>query len=253
MVCLLTRIKGPDNILDIIILALIIGQATFVIFLCFLKIRRHKQKILLFASNVHEKDLKWLEQIIIALMALIIFIGFYNVFFSTEHLNTFANIFSLYIILFVSYHTFKQKEIFSINENERRLVIDQSEASPVEKKKILADKELYKLKDKLIRIMEKEQPYLDEELSLIKLAETMNLNPHQLSYLINEGFEENFFMFINKYRVEKVKELLLREDKKHLSVLGIAFESGFNSKTSFNTTFRKICGMTPTEFRKSKR
>jgi len=98
--------------------------------------------------------------------------------------------------------------------------------------------------------MDHQKPYLDSELNLIKLAELIGITPHQLSYIVNTGFNENFFQYINTYRVEKAKELLLQEEMNKLSVLGIAFESGFNSKTSFNTTFKKITGQTPTEFKK---
>jgi AraC-like DNA-binding protein len=77
----------------------------------------------------------------------------------------------------------------------------------------------------------------------------MNITSHQLSYVINTGFNENFFRFINQYRVEKAKELLLLEEMNRLSILGIAFESGFNSKTSFNTTFKKFTGQTPSAFK----
>jgi AraC-like DNA-binding protein len=80
----------------------------------------------------------------------------------------------------------------------------------------------------------------------------MHLTPHQLSYLINIGFNENFFLFVNKYRVERVKELLINKENDHLSILGIAFESGFSSKTAFNTTFKKFTQQTPSEYKKSR-
>jgi AraC-like DNA-binding protein len=98
--------------------------------------------------------------------------------------------------------------------------------------------------------MEDKKPFLDSDLSLAQLAKLMDLTPHQLSYLINAVFDENFFLFVNRYRVEKVKELLLNKEKNHLSIMGIAFESGFNSKTSFNTAFKKISSETPSEFKK---
>ncbi len=252
LMCLILRRMTMNSIMDIIIPVLINIQTIGVIVLCFIKLKRHKRKIQLMASNIHEKDLRWIEQIIFALLSMVIFIALYDLFFPVNDLNLFANSFTLSIVIFIAYHAFKQKEIYNIDENERQLVFDQSNTINIEKKKVISDKEMIKHKAELIRLMETEQPYLDEELSLLKLAHKLQISPHQLSYLINEGFGENFFFFINKYRVEKVKELLLREDKKHLSVLGIAYESGFNSKTSFNTTFRKISGITPSEFRKSR-
>src|SRR5690606_28387216 len=102
-----------------------------------------------------------------------------------------------------------------------------------------------------LRLMELEKPYLNSELNLVKLAEQMNLSTHQLSFLINNAFGENFFNFINRYRVRKAKELLKDPDYDHFNVLVIAYESGFNSKTSFNNTFKKMTAYTPTEYRKN--
>lgn len=97
--------------------------------------------------------------------------------------------------------------------------------------------------------METRKPYLDSELNLIRLAEMLSVSTHHLSYVINTGFEKNFFQYVNEFRVEQAKKLL-KETNSKLSILGIAYESGFNSKTSFNTTFKKLTGQTPSEFRK---
>jgi AraC-like DNA-binding protein len=158
----------------------------------------------------------------------------------------------LVIIFFIACNSLKQKEIFPLDENQRKEIISiEDEAQSGElKKKIISDSDLIKLKSKLSDLMKIQKPYLDSELNLIKLAELINMTPHQLSYIINTGFNENFFQYINTYRVEKAKELLDKEDMNKLSILGIAFESGFNSKTSFNTTFKKITGQTPSEFKK---
>ena len=69
--------------------------------------------------------------------------------------------------------------------------------------------------------------------------------------LPNNGFNQNFYGFINKFRVEKSKKLLADKELDKYSIIGIAFESGFNSKTSFNTTFKKLTGQTPSEFKRT--
>ncbi|MEF9477974.1 helix-turn-helix domain-containing protein [Chryseobacterium sp. 1B4] len=97
--------------------------------------------------------------------------------------------------------------------------------------------------------MEIQKPYLDSELNLIRLAEMLSVSTHHLSYVINTGFGKNFFQYVNEYRIDHAKKLLKEPDSK-LSILGIAYESGFNSKTSFNTTFKKVTGQTPSEFKK---
>lgn len=99
-----------------------------------------------------------------------------------------------------------------------------------EKKKLIPDEDFESLKEKLLTLMKDEKPYLEGDLNLLKLSELIGISTHQLSYLLNNGFNENFFQFVNKYRVAHAKELLLSDSYYKMSVLGIAFESGFNSK-----------------------
>ena len=96
--------------------------------------------------------------------------------------------------------------------------------------------------------MHAEKPYLDNELGLPQLAAEMGISSHDLSYLLNEGFGKNFFQFINTYRVAEAKQLMLSEKHKHLNLLGIAYSAGFNSKTTFNTSFKKETGLSPSQF-----
>jgi len=249
---LIVQQTNKEDVLILIILnALMIVQALYFTLFSYIKIKHHKKRVQLFSSNTSEIDLDWLENIIVALVVLSIFIGLYNMLFRSTNLNIFANLVSVVIIFFVAYNALKQKEIFLLNENQRNLIIETVQEVNIEKQKVIPDNDLEKLKLELSQLMDHKQPFLDAELSLKRLAELINITPHQLSYVINEGFNENFFLFVNRYRVEKVKELLLDNEKNHLSIMGIAFESGFNSKTSFNTTFKKISSQTPSEFKKS--
>ncbi len=229
---------------------LVISQSLVFITLSHLKINQHKNKINLFNSNKNEIDLRWIEFIVFALLALSAFIGLYNVVFNTENLNIVANVFVLFIVYFVGYNALRQKEIFTISSKERALIIETCEDPYYERKKLVPDYELDKLKFQLSDMMSNKEPFLNPDLKLEGLAQSMMITPHQLSYVINKGFNENFFQFINRYRVDKVKELLLTEKFEELSIMGIAYESGFNSKTSFNTTFKKFMNQTPSQFRK---
>lgn len=248
---IIQQLYKNNDIISLILNILVIIQATYFIILSYIKIQQHKKRVYLFSSNVIEIDLKWLEYIIYALLVLSLFIGIYNMVFRETDLNLLANIVSIVIIFFIAFNTLKQKEIFSLSSNQRNLIITTENENAIEKRKVISDKELNFYKMKLTELMEQKKPYLDSDLSLVSLAKLIKLSPHQLSYLINVGFDENFFWFVNKYRVERVKELLTDTQNNHLSILGIAFESGFNSKTSFNTTFKKICSQTPSQFKKS--
>ncbi|MDO6427680.1 helix-turn-helix transcriptional regulator [Thalassotalea sp. 1_MG-2023] len=97
-----------------------------------------------------------------------------------------------------------------------------------------------------LKFMEREKPYLNNELSLSSLAEALDLSPHNLSQIINQETNKNFFEFINSYRVQFAKQLLLNCND---TVLKIAMDSGFNSKTTFYNAFKKDTSMSPSEYR----
>ncbi|HEV2861114.1 MAG TPA: helix-turn-helix domain-containing protein [Pyrinomonadaceae bacterium] len=104
---------------------------------------------------------------------------------------------------------------------------------------------------RLLQAMKDEKLYLDAELTVSKLAEKLSIPPPHLSQTINERLNQNFVDFINTYRVEEAKRKLLDPLKRHYSVLAIAEEAGFNSKSSFNSVFKKHTRMTPSEYRKA--
>ena len=105
--------------------------------------------------------------------------------------------------------------------------------------------------DQLLTYMEANKPYLDPELTLTGLAKGLDVTRSQLSQLINEGTGDNFYDFVNKYRVEQVKKLMVDPAMKHFNMLGLALEAGFKSKSTFNLIFKRFTGLTPTEYRKN--
>lgn len=99
--------------------------------------------------------------------------------------------------------------------------------------------------------MLKNEPYLYSSLTIQNLAEQVKMLVKDLSALINLYMDKHFFDFINEYRIEKAKEILRDPSKKDLTILEILYEVGFNSKSSFSTSFKKYTGTTPTNFRKN--
>jgi len=104
-------------------------------------------------------------------------------------------------------------------------------------------------KNELLAYMDLEKPYRDGELRLDDLAGELSIPPHHLSQVLNERIGRNFFEFINDYRVKEAKEILSDPLKSHYKILRVAFESGFNNKTSFNKSFKEKTGLTPSEYR----
>ncbi|MDC1286424.1 AraC family transcriptional regulator [Gammaproteobacteria bacterium] len=97
--------------------------------------------------------------------------------------------------------------------------------------------------------MEESMPYLDNKLNLIQLSRLLDISPNHLSQVINEQLSLNFFDFVNSYRIEAAKRQLMEMDPKQYTILGLALDSGFNSKSAFYTGFKKHTRMTPTAFR----
>ncbi|WP_026450204.1 helix-turn-helix domain-containing protein [Aequorivita capsosiphonis] len=156
---------------------------------------------------------------------------------------------SAFIIL-IGYFGFKQKEVF-INhsiENEKQIP-NKPEIKYAASK--LEDTELQKCCDKVSQYMKIEKPYLDSDLTLPKLADDLDVSTHHLSQIINEVHGKNFFNFINEFRVNEVKIKIQDPTFNNYSLLGIAFESGFNSKSAFNRVFKNLTGTTPSQFRDS--
>ncbi|MFT7032147.1 MAG: adenylate cyclase [Cyclobacteriaceae bacterium] len=119
------------------------------------------------------------------------------------------------------------------------------------KKKALLDKKVAdQYLDQLLDHMHEKTPYVDPELSLRSLANQIDIHPNQLSWLLNESIGKNFNEFVNHYRINTFKEKATDKSHQHLTLLAIAYESGFNSKTAFNTYFKKETGLTPKAFLK---
>lgn len=100
----------------------------------------------------------------------------------------------------------------------------------------------------LRRSMEEEKLYLNPELSLDKLAKHIGIHPKTVSIILNQHLHKSFNDFINEYRVQEIKERLLKTETQKLTIVGLAFECGFNSQPTFQRAFKNIIGVTPKEF-----
>jgi AraC-like DNA-binding protein len=252
LVLLFLNTYAYDNLKTISII-LVLSNSILYTILSYLKLQQHQKKVILFSSNTDEIDLKWLENIILMVVVIVATISIFNLVYIGLPLNLYLNIAMLVTVLFIAYNALRQKEIFPTNEKHREevIAIDTDEkTSNTTKRKILNDEELVALKSKLNLLMKEKQLYLEHHINLASLSEEMKITPHQLSYIINNGFNQNFFQFISAYRIDKAKTLLLDKSSDKLTILGIAYESGFSSKTAFNTTFKKLTNQTPSEFKK---
>lgn len=121
---------------------------------------------------------------------------------------------------------------------------------PKQKSLAVIDDEKSKQIEFLKDFMHSNEPYLDSSLTIQDLSEQIKMPVKDLSTLINLYMDKHFFDFINEYRIEKAKEILKDSSQKELTVLEILYQVGFNSKSSFNTSFKRYTGKTPTDYRK---
>lgn len=123
--------------------------------------------------------------------------------------------------------------------------------SRVSKNKSILPSDQESLITQLDQVMNQDKLYKNPKLKLNELAERINLNKHQLSQLLNDAYPNGFAQYVNSWRVEEAKKLITI--KEELSMEGIGYESGFNSKSSFYTTFKKFTAQTPAQFKNSSR
>ncbi len=152
------------------------------------------------------------------------------------------------------------KNILEANKIEASADLTSDEAEPAEsetatatetvKKPLMSDADMERLLKKLLVFMDEEKPHLNPELTIQELSGKVNIQKHHLTYIINHGLNKNFFNFVNEYRVEEFKRKAANPNLNHLTLLALAFDSGFNSKSSFNNIFKNITGQTPSEFKK---
>jgi AraC-like DNA-binding protein len=103
--------------------------------------------------------------------------------------------------------------------------------------------------NQLKKLMEKDEIYTNPDVTLKDLSERLDTSTHNISEVINTRLNQNFFDFINNYRVERVKKDLHNKNKEHYTLFAIAVDAGFNSKSGFNAIFKRYTGQTPSEYR----
>jgi len=156
---------------------------------------------------------------------------------------------SVFVIL-IGYFGLKQKLIFT-----SEAIIIAKEKTKIQAKysgSRLSDSEAKKHGEKITDYMKSAKPYLNPDLSLPLLASELNISSHYLSQVINEQFNLNFFDFVNGYRVAAFKEKITDREFRNYSLLGIALECGFNSKSAFNRIFKQNTGLTPSQFKEGR-
>ena len=180
---------------------------------------------------------------------------------------------TVFMIFWIAYNGFSQSEIFKqhlflTTENNisvgtanlaftQTIILEKEIQKPVEisrlkdkKEPIISEIDLQQFNEIKEKIQEQEL-FTNPKLNLRALSEALGVKEKELSRLINEYGKVNFYQFINEYRIEKFKQLVESSNAHHFTLLGLATESGFSSKSTFYTAFKKLVGMTPKQYEKS--
>ena len=203
-------------------------------------------------SSLEGKTLSWLKSFLHIFGILFVILAITVVFaIHTVHYGSVDMIvaFGLSCIVFVlGYEGLFQEEIFSsmpgVADGRGATVVRSSK--PGEEGAI--DEQLTR---QLMSHFAASKPYLDEGLTLTKLAGQLNTTRNQLSAVINTRFGSNFYTFVNRYRVDEVKRLIADPKNSNFTLLSLAYQAGFPSKSSFQEIFKKSTGMTPSEYQRS--
>lgn len=222
--------------------------------MCLIDIRHCRQQIRNRYSNVDNIDLGWLNFLVVAFLVIRIWAIFVAIaVIASEYLNLNVNFSTMGLI--GNYTTFilvSALIFFSLMSSSLFEGVD----SPDELVQIEAEREKSEidlsLASKIEDHMAKQKPFLANILTLEQLAKQMEIPARTLSHVINHHFKHNFFEFINQYRVEEAKRILSDPDQGTKTMIEVMSDCGFNSKATFNTFFKKLAGMTPSQYRASK-
>lgn len=248
--------------IKLIYLLLYLQLALYYTFI-FIELRRYRQLLVENYSNPNMGNYRWLMQLIVLILAMNIIGLIRNImrFSSSDDIFNYATLFVVInILIFISWVLIKSlKEpgmftgIFSDIQLVKKIVIESEKQGVAgnDRSSIVQSDQTIQQIERLKEHMERNEPFLDSSLSVYELATQLDMNVRELSLLINHTLNQHFFDFVNHYRIQKAMAMLCDPENKQVTVLEVLYEVGFNSKSSFNTVFKKQTGKTPTQFRKA--
>ncbi len=234
----------------------VLFQGVIYMIATFRVLNRYSQAIKDTFSTIDKINLNWLKTITVLTMIvwiLGIFIEFLQIFDLNTPFQATIPIAIAILIYVMGYLGLRQPEIFAGASDIPTHIAEEPE-SPDSKKyerSGLTKAKAEAFHNKLLHRMETDKPFTYSSLKLTQLAKMVGTTPNYLSQVINEECEQNFYDFVNGYRIEEAKKMIQDPASEQVTLLSIAYDVGFNSKSAFNTAFKKYTGMTPSQFRKN--
>jgi AraC-like DNA-binding protein len=216
--------------------AIIISGILYVSWSAFL-LRNHRKNIQQQFSDLHRVNLRWLQLLTLGMggiWCLVIFLS--NEVFITAGIVMF--------VFMIAFFGIRQTEIFT----PRAAADEEEEPKKKYTKSGLTEETSVQLHQKLTQLMAEEGLYRQSELSITDLASRLGVHPNYLSQIINQKESKNFYEYVNTYRLEEFKRLVAMSKNQQFTLLSLAYDCGFSSKSSFNRYFKKATGKTPSEY-----
>lgn len=243
---------GFEEVMRLMYMATLLSGVVYVILSLFL-LKKYSAYISNQFSDLEKINLNWLRYLIVGIGLIWIPVFFANDIYTFTMLDIF--------ILFIGYFGVKQVGVFTNKNITSQAINDEVEktddvnvSEKIKYQSSNADETLLlKIHQELQDLMQKEKLYKHPELNLNELAQRLNVNPNILSQVINSIENKNFFDYINEQRIAEFIRISVLQENQKFTLLSLAFEVGFNSKTSFNRNFKKVTGQTPTIYLKEQK
>jgi AraC-like DNA-binding protein len=243
--------EGFETISIVIFIGIILSGIAYTI-LSLRVLVNHKKLIKDNFSSIEKINLQWLFRLVLGLSCIWVL-----AFFADDEI-IFSSV--VLFVAFIGYYGIKQVGIFT-NQQVLELTpafeytelvepsIVEAEVSKYDNS-ALSDSQLKAIHGELVQLMKQKKLFLTPELTLKMVAEELEIHPNTLSQVINTVEQKNFFDYVNTLRIEEFKERIANPDNQKYTLLSLAFECGFNSKTSFNRNFKNLTGKSPSEYLK---
>lgn len=233
--------------------------------LALFSIKKHEDKIVDLYSSLKGVSLNWLKKLVVGIVfiwsGVFILVVLNQLFQSDIQMNWFFITIPLFIT-YIGYHGLKQQVILQVEQVEddksKSAIKTQDSIKQPDgngssyRKSGLLSQDMEKLFSSLEMLMKSEKLYLESQLNLKDIAKKANVPQHHITQTLNSFAKQNFYEYVNSYRINEYIQRLKNGDADNFSLLGIAFDCGFNSKSSFNRIFKNITGFSPSEYKKHK-